>query len=300
MNGILLSAGLGFRLRPYTELVPKPTIPFLSVPLACYSLSLFEKIKIHTLVINTHHLSEEVEFFYKNLMWPSNKKPGRLVFSHEPQILGSGGGVRRGIQHLVGRGVFFVANADEVILPEDYMVMREALDFHRQHGGIATLLCLSHPGIGETFGGVWLKEGDSTRVACFSKKAVEGHRGLHFVGLILLSDSIEGYFFDDDSREENILYDTLTRAMEEGEEVHAFEIQAQWFETGNPADFMEGSRRALLGIQTDPPPLWAEYLGQLICRCGISVRVIEKDYPEFLCLMEITLQKVLEGSLRKG
>ncbi len=300
MNGIVLSAGMGTRLRPYTDITPKPAIPFMSVPLACYPLALFEKIKIHNLVINTHYLPEKIEKLYRHLRWPMSERPARLIFSAEPEnILGSGGGVRHAMKYLIGREVFFVANADEVILPLDYMVMKDALAFHQHHNGIATLLCIRHPEVGEKFGGVWLNEklDQNTLVSCFSKKPVAGHRGLHFIGVLLLNDSIRNYFFSDDSKEENLLYDTLTKAMVEGEEVHAMEIQAQWFETGNPQDFLKASQECLQAIEAQPPSAWAEYLRQLICRCSVREYQIENDQPALKEKLIDRLAKLFAGKL---
>ena len=71
INGILLSAGLGTRLRPYTYDTPKPAIPFLSIPLAVYPLTLLAEFEIQNLVVNTHHLPEKIE----NLFHPNAHVP---------------------------------------------------------------------------------------------------------------------------------------------------------------------------------------------------------------------------------
>jgi mannose-1-phosphate guanylyltransferase len=295
MNGLVLSAGLGTRLRPYTETLPKPAIPFLTVPLACYPLSLFEDHKIHHLVVNTHHLPSQIENAFKKIHWPCEK----LIFSPEPdQILGSGGGVRRALPSLLGRKVFFVANADEVLLPFHHAIIKEALAFHQHHGGIATVLCLPHPEVGTKFGGLWLPEGEESKVQCFSRAQVSGCRGLHYVGILLLSDRIQNYFFTDDSKEENILYDTLTKAMSLGEEVRAFSIPAQWFETGNPQDFGEASRACLAELQSATPAPWATYLAQVICRWSTGEFMIENDHHDLRSEMKRCLAKVQSGELK--
>jgi mannose-1-phosphate guanylyltransferase len=290
MNGLVLSAGLGSRLRPYTDTHPKPAIPFMTVPLACYPLSLFEDHAIHNLVVNTHHLPQKIESLFKQIHWPCQK----LLFSPEEKvILGSGGGVRQALSALVGRGVFFVANADEVVLPFHHSVIKDALAFHRYHGGIATILCIEHEEVGKKFGGVWLADSEQTKVQCFSRTPVEGRKGLHYTGILLLSDRVQDYFFTDSSKEENILYDTLTKAMSAGEEVHALKIDAQWFETGNPQDFIQASKACLQELQKPELIPWANYLSQVICRWSTGKFEIEKDYPPLeteitRCLSQIT------------
>ncbi|RYZ68331.1 MAG: mannose-1-phosphate guanyltransferase, partial [Proteobacteria bacterium] len=90
MNVMLLAAGEGTRLRPHTLIRPKPTIPFLNLPLAAYPLSLLEDMRVDRLVVNTFHLPTKVVDLFINL----NHGARKLHFSHEiNQIMGSGGGL---------------------------------------------------------------------------------------------------------------------------------------------------------------------------------------------------------------
>lgn len=267
INGILLSAGLGTRLQPYTNTTPKPAIPFLGIPLAVYPLTLFQDFQIHNLVVNIHHLPEEIKKLFHKLNWPCQK----LIFSDETEkILGSAGGIRHAIKNLVGLDHFFVANADEVILPNHFQVIKDALDFHRFHKGIATLLTIKHPGVGTQFGGVWVKEG--TQVEKIGKTILPNHVGHHYIGIMILSDRIQNYFFTDDTKEENIFHDTLANAMQAGEVAHVHEIEAKWFETGNPKDFIEATKYCENAVNSNSEEQWVEYLRQLI-------RLNEKQEP---------------------
>lgn len=60
MNVMLLAAGEGTRLRPYTEILPKPAIPFLTIPLAAHALSFLRGFTIDKLVVNTFHLPHKI------------------------------------------------------------------------------------------------------------------------------------------------------------------------------------------------------------------------------------------------
>ena len=55
MKAMILCAGLGTRLRPFTYRWPKPAMPFFGQPLFRYSLSTLRKAGIEQVGINTHH-----------------------------------------------------------------------------------------------------------------------------------------------------------------------------------------------------------------------------------------------------
>lgn len=292
---MILAAGLGSRLMPFTATQPKPCIPFLSVPLGAYSLSLIDHLKLDRLVVNTHHLPQAIEKFFKS----QHSTWKELVFTHEPQLLGSGGAIHNAEKYLKGTGNFFVLNGDEVILPHHLGLLDDMLAFHKFHKGIATLLTMEHPEVGSKFGGAWLNEG--TKVQCFSKKNPGSHapHGQHFMGVLLLSDRIFNYF-KSEIVDENILYETLTSAMGAGEEVHAFNSKAEWFETGNPEDFMKATetyfKSLSVPLSIDEKPYWRQHLSQTICLYSQNQYVVEKDWARLSDLQKL-IQQVRSGHL---
>jgi mannose-1-phosphate guanylyltransferase len=297
-NLMLLAAGLGTRLRPYTDKAPKPAIPFFGVPLGFYPLALMEDISLGNLVVNTHHLPAQIEALYQSLP-PAGPA---LVISPEPRkILGSGGGIRKALPHLTGRGSFIVANADEIIFPENPSWMTEALKFHDWHKGIATLVTMEHPEVGQKFGGLWGKVTESGQFEVFevSKKPIPGLRGLHFLGLMIFRDRIADYFSEDPLAEENILYETLARARKAGEKVFAFNCvgptTVSWFETGNPQDFRSAARDCAQAILQPKPPAWANFFAHAVRKYGSrspapSVDVIEE--PSDKALVQKALDRI--------
>ena len=61
LRGMVLSAGLGTRLRPLTYIMAKPAVPFLGRPLIHYSLDMLTDLGIRDIAVNLHHLPETVE-----------------------------------------------------------------------------------------------------------------------------------------------------------------------------------------------------------------------------------------------
>jgi mannose-1-phosphate guanylyltransferase len=293
MNVMLLAAGEGTRLNPYTLQVPKPAIPFLTAPLAAYSLALLENIKIHNLVVNTHHLPAQIEDLFFRL-YPACKK---LLFSPEKeQLLGSGGGIHFAKSYLRGRENFLVMNADEVILPHDDYMMEIFIEAHEANGGIATLLTTSHPEVGKKFGGAWTV--GNNEVQLFSKtKPGSNFQGHHFIGPMILNDRIFHYF-KNGHEVENILYETLTKAIASGEKVYVHSIECEWHETGNPSDFILATKLFTKLLREKPNHPASQFLTRTIQRFGTGKTLIENEDSGVLA--EVTsLLKLISTSSNK-
>lgn len=239
MNVMLLAAGEGTRLRPYTAVLPKPAIPFLTVPLAAHALAFLRGIEINNLVVNTFYLPQKIHGLFHTLPCKSQS----LYFSDElGQILGSAGGLKKAQKYFLGGGDFIMMNADEVILSQDSAILKKALEAHKKSGALATLMVTNHPGVGTQFGGVWTNEKNA--VQGFGKAAFpQSTKGWHFVGVQILSEKVFDYI--PESGESNILYDALTVGIQKGDLVQAYPFECSWFETGNPTDFLKASEKCL-------------------------------------------------------
>ncbi len=86
MRALLLAAGLGMRLRPLTDTVPKCLVPIRGKPLLGYWLELFLGGGVERVLVNTHHLPETVRHFVAESPWRE-----RIALVHEDRLLGTGG-----------------------------------------------------------------------------------------------------------------------------------------------------------------------------------------------------------------
>jgi len=132
---MILAAGFGSRLRPLTDSVPKPLIEVGGYPLIAYSLALLRAAGIHEVVINLHHLGEQIRAALGDEAYGV-----RIIYSPEDPILDTGGAIRQAERWLAGER-FVLLNSDMVI----DLDLRALLAWHAQRGGLATMVLRPDP-----------------------------------------------------------------------------------------------------------------------------------------------------------
>lgn len=253
MNGLLLTAGIGERLRPFTNYYAKPVLPVLNVPLLGYNLQWLSHFSVEHLVCNLHHLPEQIQNTSKSLIARAKTFKGNLHFTNETQlILGSGGAVFNAQSVLATQKDFIYLNGDEIILPSDLDVVRKMTDLHKDRNNFATILVQPHPDTGTKFGAVLANpEG---LVHGFQRPPLptqlNGLRPFHFTGLQIISERVFKYAR---SGACNIFYDIFVEAIKAGERVQVYVDHGNWYETGNPADFVKTSCSLLQALKTTEP-----------------------------------------------
>lgn len=229
MKLFVLSAGLGTRLRPITDKIPKPALPILNVPMFFYSQHYFEKADI---VANTFCLEQKLK---EILSW---LKKDILFVSDGKEVLGTGGGIANAHAHLQEEN-FWVANGDSIFLT-DHNFREGTEHIHQVQKAICTLVVMDHPDVGKKFGGIWVDKNDN--VLDMGKTKPDGAvRGYHFTGFRILSQKIFKYLPQGSSE----LFDILKIAMQKGERVAISKTNGEFFETGNEKDFIATTQKLL-------------------------------------------------------
>ena len=261
MKAFLLSAGLGTRLRPHTEKVAKPALPFLQVPMLGYSAELLLRMGATELVFNLHHQPNSVQSAVEG----GPLKKFLAGYSLEENLLGSGGGLLQAADQL-GDGPWIMANADEVFIPENPEVLNEVLTAHRKAGSFATLVVQSHPLAGTTYGAVWVSE--EGKVLGFGRQKIAGSNPWHYLGYLVVESEIQR-FLPSPPRESNILYDGLARAIDAGRPVRIYRAPGFWQETGNIESYIDATATALEILPR------SDYLHSLRQRWGLEPSPLE-------------------------
>lgn len=110
MRALLLAAGIGTRLRPLTNQLPKCLVPIHGRPLLDYWLEALISQGIEKILINTHYLEQVVRQYLNESAWLPY-----IELAHEETLLGTGGTVLRNQNFFQGEA-FFMAHADNLTI----------------------------------------------------------------------------------------------------------------------------------------------------------------------------------------
>lgn len=91
LKAFILAAGLGSRLRPLTDLTPKPMLPIGDKPLLERQLALLKKFGITDCAINTYHLPNQIEDYFGD----GSRLGMKLQYIHETELSGTAGPIQK-------------------------------------------------------------------------------------------------------------------------------------------------------------------------------------------------------------
>ena len=115
-KAIVLAAGHGTRLRPFTCVTPKPLMPVWGEPMLGRVVAMLREWGVDDIAFNTHCLHEQVKAWadgYRRSATAAGDKV-KIRVSYEPEILGTGG-VLNPLREWIGNEPFFLVNGDIVV-----------------------------------------------------------------------------------------------------------------------------------------------------------------------------------------
>ncbi len=218
-HAMLLAAGLGTRMRPLTDRLPKALVPVQGKPLIDWSLERLEAAGVENIVVNLHHHADQLEA-HLTARWK-----GGLAFSREPKLLETGGGIRQALP-LLGEAPFFAINADTIWLEGQRPALQRMAEVFDPQQMDALLLCAPTV-LAVGYGGA----GDfrMTADARLVRRPEREVAPFVFASVQLLTPALfagapEGAF------SMNRLFD----AAIERERLFGLRHEAEWFEVGTP------------------------------------------------------------------
>jgi mannose-1-phosphate guanylyltransferase len=129
-QAFVLGAGLGTRLRPLTDDLPKPLVPVFQKPLITFALDHLIDVGVRSFVINTHKFPEQFAHFFGGKSYRGYE----VTLIHEPELLETGGGIKNAESLL--RPEPFISYSGDVLTDIDLQLL---VDEHFRRGNDVTL-----------------------------------------------------------------------------------------------------------------------------------------------------------------
>ncbi len=135
MKALILAAGLGTRLRPITDTIPKPLVPIAGKTLLAYHLDHLRQHGVTDILINTHYLPDQIDTFVSEYQ-KAQPNDFSISTTYEPELLGSAGTLR------ANRAFFEDENEPFFVVYSDNLTdinYTNLLAAHREQGPVATI-----------------------------------------------------------------------------------------------------------------------------------------------------------------
>lgn len=225
MKAMILAAGFGTRLLPFTENIPKPLFTLSGRPILDILIRNLQQAGFSSIMLNTHHLHHKIKSFI-------SKQPYSAVvhICHEPLILGTGGAVKNISDFLNGQPLM-VINSD-IVTDID---LQKVYQFHQKHLYPVTLVLHDDP----EFNHVSIDQngfirGFHDQEVCSGTKT---DRKLSFTGIHVLNHEVIGII--PDNRYYNII-DLYRKLLSAGKKLHAFiPGNCYWKDIGTPQRYKD-------------------------------------------------------------
>ncbi len=217
IKAFILSAGLGERLRPITEELPKPLLPVFGKSILERIIERLSVLKLDGIGINLHYMKDMIEkrLRGKNLLH-------NITIFYEKNILGTGGGIKNAEEFLKDN-IFIVHNGDII----SDINLQSLIDEHISNGCIATLAINSEP---EYRNIIIDKNGYLSDI----RKPSPEEEAFTFTGIAIYSPRIFRYIPDGNSS----IINAWLNAIKDGERIKTLDVSKYfWADTGTPLTY---------------------------------------------------------------
>lgn len=231
MTAFLLGAGLGTRLRPLTEHLPKPLIPVANQPLVTYALDHLIAAGWERFLINTHHCPRAWARCLGGDGLTTSYRDCPVHFRHEPTLLETGGGLKN-MEDMAGGDDLLLYNADTL---QDLDVLHLAR-IHREQGNVVTMGLRS-------FGGPLAVRCDPASGAVLDigdRLGVVGGTSYLFTGVYMVSPEIFAWI---PPHQVISIIPVLLELLRAQRRVSGVVLdKGHWMDLGTPAAYLEAHR----------------------------------------------------------
>jgi mannose-1-phosphate guanylyltransferase len=226
MKAFLLAAGLGTRLQPITNTLPKCLVPVAGKPMLFYWFNLFRKYGVTDVLINLNHFPELVKDYVQNNIFDIN-----VTLINEESLLGSFGTLLRNQKFVEKEENFFIFYADTLT----NVNLIDMLDMHVKSFKLFTigLFRTKNP----TSCGIVTLD-DSGSVVDFEEKPITPKSDLANAGIYIMNTKLFDKIQDDYKQTLDIGFDLLPKLINQ---MQGFEIKDFVIDMGTPINLILAS-----------------------------------------------------------
>jgi N-acetyl-alpha-D-muramate 1-phosphate uridylyltransferase len=220
-RAMVLAAGLGTRMRPLTDTLPKPLVPVAGKALIDHVLDRLADAGVTDTVVNVHHMADAIEKHLKG-----RTRPAIAISDERGQLLDTGGGVVKALK-LIGDAPFFHVNSDTIwiegVMPN---LTRLAAMFEAERMDAVVLLAATTASIGYEGRGDFAMTPDGRLRRRTEREVVPFvYAGAAILSPAMFAGAPEGPF------SLNLLFD---RALQAGR-LFGLRLEGTWMHVGTPA-----------------------------------------------------------------
>src|SRR3954470_22420511 len=219
-KAMVLAAGLGVRMRPLTDKMPKPLVRVAGQPLLDHVLDKLGNAGVGEAVVNVHYLPDQIIEHTR-----ARSRPRVIISDERDQVLGTGGAVVKALP-LLGSAPFFHVNADTMWIDgvrSNLARLAEAFDPSRMD--ILLLMAPTTSSIGYQGRGDYAMASDGTLRKRGERQVVP----FVYAGVAIMSPAI----FEGAPEGEFSLTKMFDRANEQ-ERLYGLRMDGVWMHVGTP------------------------------------------------------------------
>jgi NDP-sugar pyrophosphorylase family protein len=236
MKAMILAAGLGTRLRPLTNHLPKPLLPVANRPLIHYNLLLLKRYGITDVVINLHYYADKL----RGALGDGSELGMRITYSEEPEILGTGGGLKK-VSNFFSNRSFILINGDILV----DVNLDKVVEYHHRKKALATMVLREDPEV-ERWGTIEMdSQGRIRRILEKGNWVGEKLVRYMFTGIHVLEPQIFNYLPDSGF---STIIDAYTEMVKKDERVFGYVMTGYWMDLGTPERYQKAHQEMVKGL----------------------------------------------------
>jgi len=238
-----MAAGLGTRLRPLTYEVPKPIVPVANRAVMAHLLMLLRSHGFEEVIANLHWFPETIQ----GTLGDGSELGIELTYRHEPELLGTAGGVRNVRDWLIAGGDDFVVMAGDALTDID---VRRLLAAHEANDGVATMAVKQVANVRE-YGVV--VTGSDGRVQGFQEKPDPAEALSDRANTMIYALNREVFDYFPDKPDPDFAKDVFPALLDHDVPFYVHDADAYWNDVGSIGEYLQGNLDAVSGAVAIEP-----------------------------------------------